>query len=276
MKKSIDKIQIVRYLKNDISEKNDFISVEEPLEITVAYGSAAHRQRKNISVTMRTPDNNDFELAMGFLYSEGLILKKNDVLSVRYIDSTNENRVQVELNAQVVLDTERLERHFYAASSCGICGKSSIEMIQNNSSFVILPDHFFISKEILYTLPAQLRKVQQQFERTGGLHASALFNDKGEILLLKEDVGRHNALDKIIGWAFQNQQLPLQNHLLLVSGRLSFELVQKAWMAGISMIAAIGAPSSLALQLAEEVGITIIGFLKEDSFNVYVAPSRVV
>lgn len=230
---------------------------------------------------MRTPDGNDRELALGFLFSEGLIHQKSDVLTVKYAASTlsessEQNIIRVELSEKATFNPEQLNRHFYAASSCGICGKTSIEMVQQNSSFQIADNQFFITKEMLFSLPKKLKEAQNQFLLTGGIHASFLFNLKENIVLVKEDIGRHNALDKIIGCAFQEETLPLQQHLLLVSGRLSFELVQKAWMAGIPIIAAIGAPSSLAIELADEVGITLIGFLKDDRFNVYTHRKRIM
>ncbi len=274
MKKAIHHLLVSKYSKEGFEEVSDHVSVEEPLEIIVAYGSAKRRQTKSISVTMRTPDGNDSELALGFLFSEGLIHHKNDVLTVKYAASTlskssEQNIIRVELSEKAAFNPEQLNRHFYAASSCGICGKSSIEMVQQNSSFQITDNQLLISKSMLFSLPKKLKEAQEQFLLTGGIHASFLYNLKENIGLVKEDIGRHNALDKIIGCAFQTKSLPLQYHLLVLSGRLSFELVQKAWMAGIPIIAAIGAPSSLAIELAEEVGITLIGFLKEDRFNVY-------
>jgi FdhD protein len=275
---NIIKHTITKITHQNISNALDDITVEEPLEIIIRYGSAQKRTLKTIAVTMRTPCDDAF-LALGFLYTEGVIFQKEDVLSYRFLE---ENRIVVELRDSFVFDVEKLNRHFYTTSSCGVCGKASIEAICTDSCFVLSKNYPIVSKHIIFNLSAQLFDNQSLFSKTGGVHASALFNlskneenTEGPLLKLFEDVGRHNALDKLIGWAFQNGLLPLSNSVLLVSGRVSFELVQKAMMAGIPIIAAIGAPSSLAIDLAEQNGMTLIGFLKDNSMNVYCGNERI-
>ena len=260
-------------LVNDDGDKNieDTLAVEAPLEIIIGYGTVNHRLRKTIAVTMRTPDN-DFELALGFLYTEGVIFRKKDVKTVRFMD---DNRVLVDLDKTVNVDLENLNRHFYTTSSCGVCGKASLAAISKAVCFISEKGVPTIFKEILFQMPQKLLAVQQFFIETGGVHASFLFDTEGGILKIFEDVGRHNALDKLIGWAFQQDILPLKDKVLVVSGRASFELVQKAAMAGIPIVVAVGAPSSLAVDLAEEHGMTLIGFFKKDKFNVYAGIERV-
>ena len=269
--KRFENLQSSSFGEENIIEVEDSIAIEEPLEIRIGYGTAANRQRKPIAVTMRT-SGQDFELALGFLYTEGVIFSKNDVKSIRFIA---ENVVLVDLNENVVFDLEKLNRNFYTTSSCGICGKASLDAVSTTTRFLLQRGFPKVSKNILSGLPEKLLAVQQSFNETGGVHASVLFNTEGLALKIYEDVGRHNALDKLIGWAFQQDILPLKNHILLVSGRASFELIQKASMAGISIVAAVGAPSSLAVELAEENGMTLIGFLKKDTFNVYTGFERV-
>jgi FdhD protein len=268
--------KIIEHTITKITPKNtdkttDCIAVEEPLEIIIRYGSAQKREHKTIAVTMRTPCDDAF-LAMGFLYTEGVIAHKEDVISCRFLE---ENRIIIELRESFVFDVEKLNRHFYTTSSCGVCGKASIEAISTNSCFILKKNYPVVSKHIISNLTTQLFDNQSLFSKTGGVHASALFNTEGVLLKLFEDVGRHNALDKLIGWALQNEHLPLSHSILLVSGRVSFELVQKAIMAGIPIIAAIGAPSSLAVDLAEQNEMTLIGFLKENSMNVYSSAERI-
>ena len=277
----IKKILIKRFdTEGVLTETEDSLSIEEPLEIRIGYGTAPNRQRKAIAVTMRTPGQ-DFELALGFLYTEGVIFSKNDVKSIRFVA---ENVVLVNLNENVVFDLEKLNRNFYTTSSCGVCGKASLEAVSTTTRFLLQKGFPKVSKDILSGLPERLLAVQQSFSKTGGVHASALFDlnvtasetrQEGVALKIYEDVGRHNALDKLIGWAFQQDILPLKNHILLVSGRASLELIQKASMASIPIVAAVGAPSSLAVELAEENGMTLIGFLKKETFNVYTGFERV-
>ena len=268
---SVKKNTIHQFDANNFTEKEDLLAVEEPLEISIAYGSAVSRIRKTVAVTMRTPDD-DFELALGFLFTEGVVFNKKEVKSVRFV---GENRVLVDLDEKVRFDFEKLNRNFYTTSSCGVCGKASLESISKTMCFILEKGIPTVSKDILLGLPQKLLAVQQSFIETGGAHASVLFNTEGGILKIFEDVGRHNALDKLIGWAFQQDILPLKESILLVSGRASFELIQKASMAGIPIVVAVGAPSSLAVDLAEENGLTLIGFLKKDKFNIYTGIERV-
>jgi FdhD protein len=262
MNPGLQYIQIQRNKSTATSSVKDVVAVEAPLEIQIQH--ANENRAKSISVTMRTPGN-DVDLALGFLFTEGLIKNYNQVKNAF---SFVENTVVVQLNEGETITLENSERNFYTTSSCGVCGKSSIEAIQTISQFKIL-NSTIPAKQVLFGLKKTLEKQQSLFSLTGGIHAAALFNFKGEIEIVQEDVGRHNALDKLIGEAFQKQHLPLENRILLLSGRASFELVQKAIMSGISTIVAVGAPSSLAVELAREHGQTLIGFLKQDSFNIY-------
>ncbi|MCB0515646.1 MAG: formate dehydrogenase accessory sulfurtransferase FdhD [Chitinophagales bacterium] len=244
----------------------DALAVEEPLEICIEYGDAADRTTKNISVTMRTPGK-DEDLAVGFLFTENIISDYSNILTVK---PTKNNVIQVSLQENFTPKLSQADRNFYTTSSCGLCGKGSIDAITTVSSFKNIDKvEFSVSVETLYQLPRTLRAAQNNFENTGGIHAAGLFSTQGELLLLREDVGRHNALDKLIGAALSQNWLPLNRHILLLSGRASFELIQKAAMAGVAFVAAIGAPSSLAVELATESDITLIGFLKENRFNIY-------
>jgi FdhD protein len=257
----------------------DLLAVEEPLEIRILYGPPEHRQEKSISVTMRTPGN-DSELIAGFLFTENIISSSLDLIGVRPCLATiketeKENVWKAELYGHVVPDMERLTRHFYTSSSCGVCGKSSIEAVEATGCTRIAQQMEPVAPEVLHALPARLRLAQDVFRSTGGLHASAIYDAAGNLEYLREDVGRHNALDKLIGKALLANRLPLHNKILLLSGRISFELVQKAARAGIEMIAAVGAPSSLAVELAEAMGITLAGFLRDGRFNIYTHPGRV-
>lgn len=251
----------------------DLLAAEEPMELRIAYGPAEQRTIKNLSVTMRTPGD-DIALATGFLFTEGIIRQPGDLSRV-YPLPYDENIIIAELSEQVQPDLASLERHFYTTSSCGVCGKSSIDAVRtvkqvwDNGAGPVIPANVF------YPLPEKLREQQSVFETTGGLHASALFDLQGNFKLLQEDVGRHNALDKVIGTALAKNMLPLKDHILLLSGRASFELIQKAAMAGIVVVAAVGAPSGLAVQLAAEFGITLIGFLRGKRFNIYSGQERI-
>ena len=259
--------------------ENDFLAVEEPLEIRLVYGLEGARKTKSISITMRTPCN-DFELAEGFLYTEGIIKNHTDILNISYFNSllNPENIVIVELVEDVELDLIKLERHFYTTSSCGVCGKASIDAVKTTGEVhkTISAEKIKVTTELIYSLPDILRKNQNVFESTGGLHASALFDLEGKLLITREDVGRHNALDKLIGVALTQDLLPLNKYILLLSGRASFELIQKAAMVNIKIVAAVGAPSSLAAQMAKEFGITLIGFLRNNRFNIYCGEERVL
>lgn len=263
----------------------DSLAVEEPLEIQLRFGPAHARQTRSISVTMRTPGN-DFELAAGFLTTEGVLRDANDIEHIEYAvqvsGETNDspqtiqalqpgskpNTVRVDLAADVEVSLGALQRNFYTTSSCGICGKASLLALRTVCP-PRTPNRFRMDAQLLYTLPARLRESQGVFDRTGGLHAAGLFDSAGSLIALREDVGRHNALDKLIGAEFLADRTPLRNRMLLLSGRASFELLQKALMGGVAMVAAVGAPSSLAVQVAREFDITLIGFLRDGHFNIY-------
>lgn len=253
----------------------DFLAAEEPLEIRLGYGSAQNRVQKSISVTMRTPGN-DFELAIGFLFTEGIIENIGQVASIKHCNGLHENVVRVELIDDLELDISKLERNFYTTSSCGVCGKSSIDAVKTVCRLKeTASDELLFSAEVIYRLPDLLRQKQNIFNNTGGLHGCGLFSPDGKLLLSREDVGRHNALDKLIGAMLQQKLFPLDQYLLLLSGRASFELIQKAYMAGIKMVAAVGAPSGLAVQMAADAGITLIGFLRGEKFNIYCGEQRI-
>ncbi|WP_158826248.1 formate dehydrogenase accessory sulfurtransferase FdhD [Mucilaginibacter lacusdianchii] len=263
---------------DEVANLQDSVATEEPLEIRLSYDDGSSRQVQNVAVTMRTPGH-DNELAVGFLYTEGIIQNAADVLSAEHCfiacSENRENVIQVDMSEGIMPNLQKSERNFYTTSSCGVCGKSSINAIRTVSSYTDLADSDYVSADILYSLPEKLLAHQAVFASTGGLHASALFSLSGELLIVREDVGRHNALDKLIGASLLMNDLPLTQKLLLLSGRISFELVQKAAMAGIRIIAAIGAPSSLAIQLAQEFNITLVGFLRQQRLNIYSAEHRI-
>ena len=262
------------------THKTDLIVVEEPLEIRLGYGQLEDRKQKSISLTMRTPGN-DFELSLGFLFTEGVIQHKGQIHKVRYCEhikdqESSENIVRVELSAGVQVDLTALQRNFYTNSSCGVCGKASLESLETLNCPAPLPSSPKVLLENIHQLAEVISKEQTVFKYTGGLHAAAIFSDKGELALIREDIGRHNALDKVIGYFFHQNALPLQKNILFLSGRVSFEMVQKAIMAKIPIIVAVGAPSSLAVALAQKYNITLIGFSRDQSFNIYVDDGRVV
>ncbi|MFI5834332.1 formate dehydrogenase accessory sulfurtransferase FdhD [Micromonospora sp. NPDC051300] len=256
--------------------RQDTLAVEEPLEIRV--GPAGPGRRRPLAVTMRTPGD-DLDLAVGFLLTEGLIRSAEDVHTAQLCagaDTPNTyNVVDVVLSPGVPEPATDPARNFYTTSSCGVCGKASIESVRTRSRFAVREDPLEVTAELLAALPDRLRAAQRAFDRTGGLHAAGLFDADGELLVLREDVGRHNAVDKVIGWAARADRLPLAGHVLLVSGRASFELTQKAWMAGVPLLAAVSAPSTLAAELAEEAGMTLVGFLRAPTMNVYTGAQRV-
>lgn len=259
-------------------ERVDLLAVESPLEIRLGYTQAGKRKQKSISVTMRTPGH-DLELALGFLFTEGIITHKEEVLSVKHCqdggrEENKGNVVRVELIESFVPELDKLERHFYTSSSCGVCGKSSIEAIRNLHCETLFVNGQKVNAQTIHKLGERLREKQRIFTYTGGLHASAVFDYEGNLCMLREDVGRHNALDKVIGANFYTGS-NLSEKILFLSGRISFELVQKALAAKIGIIVAVGAPSSLAVELAEESGITLIGFARNQSFNLYSHPQRI-
>lgn len=267
-------VTVTRMQAGRFSEVPDQLAVEEPLQIQLLYGPSGKEQEKNLAVTMRTPGN-DEELAAGFLYTEGIIRNKSNLIRI-IAGASGDNTVLAILDSSFMPMLSGVDRNFYVSSSCGVCGKSSIEAVRKVAQHPPTEKPLSVTAEVLLQLPATLRNEQLIFQHTGGLHASALFNAEGNFLLLREDVGRHNALDKVIGGALLNGQLPLDETILLLSGRASFELIQKAAAAGIRIVAAIGAPSSLAVELAREAGITLIGFLKPDRFNIYTGAERVI
>lgn len=258
-------ISIWKQNNNKRTRETDLVAVEEPLEIRLGYTDLRlGRQHKSVSITMRTPGH-DSELALGFLFAEAIVDNPGQVKS---IERRRENCIGVELQSQVRIDLSRLDRHFYTTSSCGVCGKASLEALSLQGAEVI-ETPLQIQDEHLYQLGRELHRHQQLFASTGGNHACALFDSEGDIILCREDVGRHNAMDKLIGHLFMENRLPLHNLGLIVSGRVSFELMQKALMARCPLLVAVGAPSSLAVELAEEYNITLIGFLGDNRFNIY-------
>jgi FdhD protein len=253
----------------------DTLTAEEPLEIRVGPAGQGHTP---LAVTMRTPGD-DLDLAIGFLLTEGLIRTAEDVYTAQLCAGDNApntyNVVDVALAPGVPAPVTDPSRNFYTTSSCGVCGKASIDAIKLRSHFDLTADPTTVDARTLIGLPDALRARQRVFASTGGLHAAGLFTADGELVCLREDVGRHNAVDKVIGWAARQGRLPLAGHLLMVSGRASFELCQKAWMAGIPVLAAVSAPSTLALELADEAGLTLVGFLRGSTFNIYAGAPRV-
>lgn len=270
----------------------DLLAVEEPLEIQIAYGPSASRKVKSVSITMRTPGY-DFDLVVGFLLTEGIVHDSGDIETISYVggllnepSSTNHDRVilpynpeknivRVELASDITVSMANLERNFYTTSSCGICGKASLLALRSVCP-PRLKNTLNVSASLVYSLPGRLRSGQNLFERTGGLHASGLFDAEGKLHSIREDVGRHNAVDKLVGSELLADRIPLRDRILLLSGRASFELLQKALMAGISMVVSVGAPSSLAVQVARDFDITLVGFLRDDHFNVYQGATRIV
>ncbi len=259
-----------------LTEAPDLLAVEEPLEIRLGFGPTTDRQQRAVSVTMRTPGH-DEELAMGFLFTEGIIQKPTDIGSCRHCvqDAQKEgNVIRVELHPDVAVDWSRLERNTFTSSSCGLCGKTTIDAVMALTPGPILTD-FSLESAVLRALPERVRETQRAFAYTGGIHAAALFDGAGKLLLVREDIGRHNALDKLIGAAFWQNWLPLSQFGIFLSGRIGVELVQKSWLAGVPFLAAVGAPSSLAVQMAQEANMTLAGFVRDERFNLYSEPKRV-
>ena len=263
-------VNIKRY-ENGISHSHeDLLAVEEPLEIRLGFGKNHTRQQKSLAITMRTPGN-DEELVLGFLFSENIIQSLKDVSYLNYCKDENNkpsaNVIRAEIQPEIDLNWEDHERHFFTNSSCGICGKASIEKLENICPRP-LESGLQIDAAIINGLPDKMRAQQNVFEYTGGLHAAALFSTDGELLLMREDIGRHNALDKLVGGALL-LKIDLSNSILVLSGRSSYELIQKATMAGIPIVVAVGAPSSLAVKTAQNFGITLLGFTNKERFNIY-------
>lgn len=272
---------MIRKVRDDrSSRRRDRLAVEEPMEIRLNLpGPTGERRDHSLSVTMRTPGD-DFQLAAGFLFTEGVVEASDDIEEITYCLGTEKaeqayNVVSVRLRAGIHFDPELLQRNFYTTSSCGVCGKTSLEAIETQRCPILPQGHPVMAMATVHTLNEQLHGDQSVFQATGGLHAAGLFSAEGELISLREDVGRHNAVDKVIGEKLLADELPLNDYLLMVSGRASFEIMQKALVAGIAMVAAVGAPSSLAVDLAREFGMTLLGFVRDGRYNVYAGGSRV-
>jgi FdhD protein len=269
--RSVNLTRVSEWDDGNIGRKDDYLAAEEPLEIRVG--------DEPLSVTMRTPGH-DLELAAGFLFTEGLIQNREQIVAIRNVEPITEdgvkrgNVVQAEFVEEAAPDFQKMKRHFFASSSCGICGKASIDAIRSRLLNSPNPD-FRVEAEMLLSLPDALRSSQDVFQRTGGLHAAALFDSSGGLLVVREDIGRHNAVDKVIGWALLDHRVPLGNSVLLVSGRGGFEIVQKALVAGVPVLASVSAPSSLAVQLARELRMTLVGFLRGRRFVIYSGEDRI-
>ena len=281
--KASKKIPIERLTRGVRSSLEDIVAVEDPFEIRVVFGPESNRRSKSLSITMRTPGN-DEELAAGFLLSENIVNHPNQIVSFEHVGpaaegATRGNTLMVELGFDVALEIEKLQRHFYTTSSCGICGKASLDAIRNQG-MVAIEDAMLVDSETIFGLPDAIRTQQDVFDRTGGLHAAALANTDGELIAIREDVGRHNAVDKLVGSQMLGgkegkSEFPLSRKVLVVSGRASFELMQKALMARIPMLIAVGAPSSLAVELANEFNMTLVGFTSNERFNIYSGGERI-
>jgi FdhD protein len=271
-------IEIVKVCGAARAVELDALAIEEPLEIRLGFFENGKRIHRAVSITMRTPGD-DFELAAGFLFTEGIVKLPAQIERIKFcgvMGSENyQNTVRVDVCADTAVDLKRLERHFYTTSSCGVCGKTSIAALETGVCQLEFKNSPSVSAAAIHHLPETLRSVQSVFDSTGGLHAAALFNRNGELEIVREDVGRHNAVDKIIGAQFLKEKFPLSEKLLFVSGRASFELVQKALMAKIPILAAVGAPSSLAVELAEKFGMTLLGFVRDNRFNIYAGAQRI-
>jgi len=268
------KVRRLEVAPDQIRWISDELATEEPLELRLVAGN----EHRTIAVTLRTPGN-DFELAAGFLFGEGVIQRRSEIKRIAYcVEEGQEQRyniVSVELRSQALPRLPTLERHFFTTSACGLCGKASIESLSARGLSPVSGDST-VSAKVLRGLPEKMRKAQQLFDLTGGLHAAALFDLEGNLIALREDIGRHNAMDKLVGWALLEGKLPLAQCIVVVSGRASFELVQKALAAGIPIFASVSAPSNLAVDLAASFGMTLAGFLRGERFNVYAHPERIL
>jgi FdhD protein len=272
-------LDINKFRNGHCSPSADSVAVEEPLEIRLGFSTADGRATKSISITMRTPGH-DEALAAGFLFTESIISNRGDITSIEACgppapDSGNHNVIRVELAADIEVDLGRLQRHFYTTSSCGVCGKASLDALRVTGVEAAAKSDVAFPESVIIGMPDQLRAAQETFEKTGGLHAAAAFDTNGDIQALMEDVGRHNAVDKVIGHLLMGDRLPAATLGMMVSGRASFELMQKTLVAGIPLLAAVSAPSSLAVQLAREFNMTLIGFLRGDTFNIYSGDERI-
>ena len=275
--KGVARVQISRLADGRFVDRKDVVAVEEPLEIRVEFTRNGARETSAVSVTMRTPGN-DFELAAGFLYGEGLLRGGEDVAEISYCQSDEPqtyNIVVVKLRSGTLFDPEALSRNFYMSSSCGVCGKASLEAVEVRGCEQIPDEGLSVDPAILSGLPEKLRAQQGLFDRTGGIHAAGRFDEAGQLVSIREDVGRHNAVDKVVGEAFLAGELPLERTILAVSGRTSFEIMQKALAAGIPLVVGVGAPSSLAVDLARNFNMSLLGFTRSEGFNVYAGRERI-
>ncbi len=269
------KVPVTIFEGANAKERRDTVVTEEPLEVRVSSAGSS----QTVAITMRTPGA-DFELAAGFLFAEGVVTSRDQVLGISYCKDDDlppdqlYNIVIVDVVPGTIGDLSRLERHFHMSSACGVCGKATIESLEMRGVKPVA-DGPVVAPGLVTSLPDKLRDAQKIFSSTGGLHAAALFDAMGEVVAVREDVGRHNALDKLAGWALLDGRLPLSEHIVMVSGRSSFEIAQKAATAGIPIVCSVSAPSSLAIDVAKEFGITLIGFLRNERFNVYAGPERI-
>ena len=274
------KYRTIKYKGNSSSSVSDLVSIEEPLEMTVRYKKNNEWINDSISITMRTPKN-DEDLITGLLFCEGIIGKKSEIKKIEFLgDKVGkfkiQNKIQITLNNGENLDIKHLRRNFLTNSSCGVCGKTSMDSLEIICKTKINKDSPKVKSSLITEVPNILRQKQSEFSKTGGIHASALFNSSGEPLVIREDVGRHNALDKVIGHSFKKSLFDTKNQFIACSGRLSFELVQKSLMANIGLLMGVGAPTSLAIDLAKRSDMTLIGFVKSDSFNIYCGENRIL
>ena len=275
--KGVSRVQVSRLADGRFVNRKDVVTVEEPLEIRVEFTRNGARETAAVSVTMRTPGN-DFELAAGFLYGEGLLRDRADVAEISYCQTDEPqtyNIVLVKLRPATLFDPGALSRNFYMSSSCGVCGKASLEAVEVRGCEQIPDEGLAVDHAILSGLPEKLRAQQGLFDRTGGIHAAGRFDEAGQLVSIREDVGRHNAVDKVVGEAFLAGDLPLERTILTVSGRTSFEIMQKALAAGIPLVVGVGAPSSLAVDLAREFNMSLLGFTRSEGFNVYAGRERI-
>ncbi len=274
------KFKVFKYKSNKLDEFDDSISIEEPLEIILKYKNKDTWIEKTISVTMRTPGD-DEDLVRGFLFNERVIDKINHIEKIESVGKPTEqyglkNKITVTINNSENIDIDKIKRNFLTNSSCGVCGKSSLDTLEIIKKDKILKSNPKISKKILMESPKKLRENQTEFSKTGGIHASGLFSEQGDIIAIKEDVGRHNALDKLIGYVLNRDLLDTKSQFLACSGRLNFDLVQKALIANIGVLIGVGAPTSLAIDLANKFDMTLVGFVKDNSFNIYSNKERVI
>jgi len=274
------KYRTIKYQKNKLTTLDDLVSIEEPLEMIIRYKKNKEWISNSISITMRTPKN-DEDLIVGLLFCEGIITKVSEIEKIETLGEKVgkfdlKNKIQITLNNGENLDIRHLRRNFLTNSSCGVCGKTSIDSLEIICKTKINKDKPKIKSSIITEVPNTLRQSQSEFSKTGGIHASALFNSNGKPLVIREDVGRHNALDKVIGHSFKNSIFDSKNQFIACSGRLSFELVQKSLIANIGLLMGVGAPTSLAIDLAKRSDMTLIGFVKSDSFNIYCGENRIL